>query len=85
MSGDAQWHQQNGLTVSASRPPLPGDGPQTIAAMLDPMVRARPDAPALVGRHGRYSYRELDDAVAKAAAALHAMGLRAPVYPSTKD
>ena len=77
MSGDVQWHRENGLTVSADRPPLPGDGPQTIANMLDPILREQPDAPALVGRHGRYSYRELDLAVARAAAALHGLGLRA--------
>jgi acyl-CoA synthetase (AMP-forming)/AMP-acid ligase II len=77
MSGDLQWHRDNGLTVSKSRLPLPGDGPQTIATMLDPILRERPDAPALVGRHGRYSYRELDAAVSRAAAALHGLGLRA--------
>jgi acyl-CoA synthetase (AMP-forming)/AMP-acid ligase II len=78
MSLHPSWHQENGLTVSASRPALPGDGPQTIATMLDPIVRDNPEAPALVGRHGRYNYRELDAAVAQAAAALHGLGLRAP-------
>ncbi len=78
MSGDALWHQAKGLTVSEHRPPLPGGGPQTIAAMLDPMLIDRPDAPALVGRHGRFSFRELDEAVARAAAALQGLGLRAP-------
>ncbi|MBW1883377.1 MAG: acyl--CoA ligase [Deltaproteobacteria bacterium] len=78
MSGTARWHAENGLTISDSRPPLPGDGPQTIATLLEPMLRQHPDAPALVGRHGRYSYRELDAAVAVAAAALHGLGLRAP-------
>lgn len=73
-----QWHAEKGLTVSAARPPLPGGGPQTIATLLEPTLRQRPDAPALVGRHGRYSYRELDEAVSLAAAALHDLGLRAP-------
>jgi acyl-CoA synthetase (AMP-forming)/AMP-acid ligase II len=43
--------------------------------MLEPMLRTRPDAPALVGRHGRYTYRELDAAVTRAAAALDTLGL----------
>lgn len=76
--GDADWHRANGLTLSEARPPLPGEGPQTIAAILEPMLRTRPEAPALVGRHGRFSYRTLDAAVTRAAAALHALGLRAP-------
>jgi acyl-CoA synthetase (AMP-forming)/AMP-acid ligase II len=78
MRGDADWHQSKGLTPSALRPPLPGGGPQTIASILEPRLSRRPDAPALVGRHGRFSYRELDEAVARAAAALHVLGLRAP-------
>jgi long-chain acyl-CoA synthetase len=68
----------HGLTVCEHRPALPGDGPQTIAAILEPMLRTRPEAPALVGRHGRYSYAELDAAVSRAAASLHRLGLRAP-------
>lgn len=78
MRDEAFWHDSKGLTLSAGRPPLPGDGPQTIATILEPMLRTRPDAPALVGRNGRYTYRELDAAVARAAAALHQLGLRAP-------
>jgi len=74
----AEWHAAKGLTFSDHRPPLPGGGPQSIATMLDPMLMERPDAPALVGRHGRYSYRELDLAVRQSAAALHELGLRAP-------
>ncbi|MBJ19152.1 MAG: AMP-binding protein [bacterium] len=77
-AGDTRWHEEKGLTISASRPPLPGGGPQTIATMLEPMLRTRPEAAALVGRHGRYNYRELDAAVTRAAAALHGLGLRAP-------
>jgi len=78
VSADAEWHRANGLTIDERRPPLPGGGPQTIARMLEPMLAERPDAPALVGRHGRSSYRELDAAVTRAAAALHGLGLRAP-------
>ncbi|MCR9095102.1 MAG: AMP-binding protein [bacterium] len=74
----ARWHEEHGLRVSAERPALPGGGIQTIADLLNPWVRETPDAPALVGRHGRFSYRELDTAVEAAAAALHALGLRAP-------
>ncbi len=73
---DQRWHEGRGLVLSESRPPLPGTGPQTIARMLEPMLRTRPDAPALVGRHGRYTYRELDAAVTRAAAALDTLGLR---------
>ena len=72
------WHAERGLVVSSERPPLPGDGPQTIAGLLEPWLAATPEAPALVGRHGRYSFRELEAAVADAARALHALGLRAP-------
>jgi len=71
------WHAERGLVVSSERPPLPGDGPQTIAGLLEPWLAATPEAPALVGRHGRYSFRELEAAVADAARALHALGLRA--------
>jgi len=78
MSLDAQWHADRGLQPSVERPPLPGGGPQTIAEILDPMLRTEPDAPALVGRQGRYTYRELDHSVDRAAAALHQLGLRAP-------
>jgi acyl-CoA synthetase (AMP-forming)/AMP-acid ligase II len=78
VSGDAAWHAANGLSLGSHRPALPGGGPQTIAELLERWVRQRPDAPALVGRHGRYGYRELDAAVARAAAAMHDLGLRAP-------
>ncbi len=78
MAGDVGWHEAKGLSIANSRPPFPGDGPQTIAAILEPTLRTNPEAPALVGRHGRYTYRELDAAVTRAAAALHGLGLRAP-------
>ena len=78
MRADAEWHAANGLKLSSHRPALPGGGPQTIAELLERWVRERPDAPALVGRRGRYSYRELDAAVTTAAAAMHELGLRAP-------
>jgi acyl-CoA synthetase (AMP-forming)/AMP-acid ligase II len=78
MSADADWHAANGLRLSGHRPALPGGGPQTIAELLERWVRTRPDAPALVSRHRRYSYRELDAAVAIAATAMHDLGLRAP-------
>lgn len=78
MSLDADWHRVQGLTPSERRLPLPGDGPQTVAEILEPWVRERPEALALVGRHGRYDYRALDRMVTRAAAALHRLGLRAP-------
>lgn len=64
------------LVAPAARPRIPGDGPQTVAAVLDGPLARCPDRVALVGRHARYTYRELDAAVARAAAALHALGIR---------
>ena len=58
------------------RPKRPDSGPRTVAAVLDRWVRDEPDRLALVGRSGRYSYAELDREVARAAGALHGLGLR---------
>jgi acyl-CoA synthetase (AMP-forming)/AMP-acid ligase II len=65
-----------GLVAPAARPIIPGGGPQTVAAVLEPGLRAHPGHEALVGRHRRYTYAELDDEVEAAAGALHGLGVR---------
>ncbi len=64
-----------GLVVSAARPRLPV-GAQTIPEALAEARRRHPDAEALVGRHSRLTYRDLDDQVRRAAAGLVAAGVR---------
>ena len=65
----------NGLIVRPAPAPIP-NGPDTVADVLGSALRARPDHEALVGRHNRYTFRELDGAADAAAAALHACGVR---------
>jgi long-chain acyl-CoA synthetase len=48
---------------------------EEIARVLDRALAQRPDAPALVARSGRLSYRELDAAADQAAGAFSALGL----------
>ena len=76
MTSSADWHRQRSLQVSTERPAFPGEVPQSIPELLERWVAERPDEEALVGRHGRLTYRELDHAIERAAAALHALGLR---------
>jgi acyl-CoA synthetase (AMP-forming)/AMP-acid ligase II len=66
-----------GLVPSAARPLIPGNGPQSAAGVLEPGLAASPQREALVGRHRRYTYAELDAAVDHVAATLHALGVRA--------
>ena len=54
--------------------PIPG-GWRDVASALDRSIREKPDAEALIGRYGRYSFRELDAAIDAAAAALAALGV----------
>ena len=49
-------------------------GVQTVAEVLDSVVAADPDREALVGRHARYTYGELDRAANAAAAAFAELG-----------
>src|SRR3954454_19988922 len=49
--------------------------PDTIARVLDRALADRPDAEAVVARSGRLTYRELDAAADRAAAAFAALGL----------
>ncbi len=58
-----------------SRPLIPGDGPQTVADVLDRAVARSPDREALVGRSGRFTYAELDRAANVAAAELAGIGV----------
>jgi acyl-CoA synthetase (AMP-forming)/AMP-acid ligase II len=67
--------QAQGLVAPAVRPPVPGHGPQTLAELLAPALAGRPDAVALVGPSGRLSFRELDEAVGRAAGALLRLGV----------
>lgn len=50
--------------------------PASIAAVLDGPLRSAPDAPALVGRSARLSYRELDAAADRVATALLELGVQ---------
>ncbi len=68
----------HGLARSERRPTIPG-APATLAAVLDRMVTADPDAEALVGRSGRFSYVDLDLAVDRAARGLVSLGVEAGV------
>jgi len=65
----------HGLIESARRLDLPGGGPQTIGAVLDRQLAADPGRTALVGNSARYTYAELDTQSARAAAALHTLGI----------
>jgi acyl-CoA synthetase (AMP-forming)/AMP-acid ligase II len=64
----------HGLNAPTARPEIPGR-PQTVAEVLDPVLARDPDRLALVGRHGRYSYRELDREANRAAHALRELGV----------
>ncbi len=64
-----------GVRSSPRRPRLP-IGAATVPEALASAAARRPDAEALVGRHVRFTYRELDASVRRAAAALAAQGVR---------
>ncbi|MBW2396429.1 MAG: AMP-binding protein [Deltaproteobacteria bacterium] len=66
-----------GLIVSDRRPTIPGGGAQSVAELLDATLAEHPDRLALVGRHGRLSYGQLDRAVNRAAGALAMLGIGA--------
>lgn len=68
--------EAHGLRPSR-RPARPDAGPRTVTTVLDRWLQEDPARPALVGRSGRFSYAELDEAVARAAAALHRLGIEA--------
>ncbi|MDZ7782087.1 MAG: AMP-binding protein [Halioglobus sp.] len=66
----------HGLIEPVNKHDLPGGGPHTVGAVLERALAAAPLSTALVGRSGRYSYAELHDQVARAAAVFHDLGLR---------
>ena len=53
----------HGLYAPRRRPSIPGPVPQTVATVLDPVLRSDPDRLALVGRSGRLTYAQLDRVV----------------------
>jgi long-chain acyl-CoA synthetase len=61
--------------IPPTTPPRDVGGPGTVAGLLDAPLAAEPDRLALVGRHGRYTVAELDEAVNRAAGALAAFGV----------
>ncbi len=65
---------ETGLLRPSRRPTIPGS-PQSVAALLAPIVARTPDAEALVCRHRRYRYDELDRAANRAAHALLSLGV----------
>lgn len=58
-------------------PAIPGDGPQSVADVLDLGVATRPDGEAVVSRHQRLSFTALDDLVSRAATQLESLGIGA--------
>ena len=65
----------HGLRQPEATPEIPG-APGTVAAVLDPVLAVDPNREALVGRHGRLSYRDLDGLANRAAYALAELGVR---------
>lgn len=72
---DAFDYAARGLRPPVRRPAIPGGAPQTVAAVLEPMLRSDPDRIALVGRSGRFTYAQLDRVVDATAAALADLGV----------
>jgi long-chain acyl-CoA synthetase len=64
-----------GLVVRPAPRPVP-NGPASVADVLREAVAMKSDHEALVGRHGRYTFAELDREVDAAASALHRLGAR---------
>lgn len=68
-------HQQLGLRPPLVRAPLP-DGPQDVAQILEKWIRDRPTAVALVDRHRRLNFRDLEAEVNAAAGFLEWLGVQ---------
>jgi acyl-CoA synthetase (AMP-forming)/AMP-acid ligase II len=64
-----------GLIAAPARRPIPWDGPQTAADVLDRALEADSGREALVGRHERLDYATLERQVNRAAAALRRLGV----------
>lgn len=54
---------------------IPGNGPQTVAALLDHAIEEFPEREAVVTRHERLSYADLEQYVARASHALSSLGV----------
>jgi acyl-CoA synthetase (AMP-forming)/AMP-acid ligase II len=65
----------HGLIAPRERPTIPGGGPQTVVDVLCRGLADDPHRLALVGRHGRLSYADLDAASRRAAGALRGLGV----------
>ena len=65
-----------GLRRSEERPRIPAPAPRVVGDVLDEMLRLDPGREALVGRHGRYSYAELDREVDRGSVLLRELGAR---------
>ncbi|MCH2169162.1 AMP-binding protein [Myxococcota bacterium] len=65
-----------GLRKPEHRLPLPGQGPQSMAEVLDRVLAEDAKRPALVGRSGRYDYAQLDEIANRAAHALLRLGIK---------
>lgn len=64
----------HGLRPPEARPRIP-NGPQTVGEVLDMGLARDPGRAALIGRHGRFSYAELDVEANRAAHALVGLGV----------
>ena len=72
-TGD-EGYRRLGLLAPSRRVPIPG-GPQDVANILDATLNLDPGREALVGRHSRFTYRELDAAINAAAKGLAALNV----------
>lgn len=63
-----------GLAYRIPAATIPG-APKSVAEVLDSPRRSQPEAVALVGRHARYTYAELDEVANRAGEALHRLGV----------
>jgi acyl-CoA synthetase (AMP-forming)/AMP-acid ligase II len=68
--------RRHGLIPAPARVPVPGSA-QSVADVLEPALAARPESLALVGRHARYTFAQLDREANRAAHALRALGVDA--------
>ena len=64
-----------GLVASPSRTVVPWSGPQTAQDIFDPTLLADPQRVAVVSRHSRLSYEQLEDKVNRAAAVFRRLGV----------
>jgi long-chain acyl-CoA synthetase len=64
------------MLTQLQRPVIPGGGPQSVAELLDRILVANPDAEAVVSRHRRLSYAELDDVAWRTVTVLGDLGVQ---------